>query len=80
VEDLELLPASKIEDLLEKKILKMVPYARLLKEMKQRGFSNVPSVSTCPATPSRLKCPETTHPEGSCSSHARTLRRGALAT
>ena len=78
VEELEELQAGHFLKL--EKILRELPYRRLLKKMEGLGFANVPSVPTCPATPSRLKCPETTHPEGSCSSHARTLRRGALAT
>ena len=78
LKDLDTLRAVHFKEL--EKILKFVPYTRLLEMSKQSGCRNVPSVPTCPAPPSRLKCPETTHPEGSGSSHARTLRRGALAT
>ena len=46
VEDLEELEAGDFEKL--EKILKKIPYKRLLAMMKDHGFTNVPSVSTCP--------------------------------
>jgi len=64
VEDLQDLDADDFEML--KKEIKKIQYKSLLEGMTQRGFTNVPSVPTCPPHPAhhtaRLKCPDPNNP------------------